>query len=72
MNKDQFGKKWYEIRGRIKAHWSRLTDNELEQVKGSSEILIGMIREKYDEPRKAIEFQLDHFLEEPRQEAQKA
>jgi uncharacterized protein YjbJ (UPF0337 family) len=72
MNKDQFGRKWHEIRGRVKAHWSRLTDNELEQVKGSSEILIGMIQEKYDEPRKAIEFQLDRFLEEPRQEAQKA
>ena len=43
MNKDEFGKKWHEIRGRVKTHWSRLTDNELEQVKGSSETLIGIL-----------------------------
>jgi uncharacterized protein YjbJ (UPF0337 family) len=64
MNKEQFTRTWPEIRRRIKAHWSRLTDRELDQVLGNSEVLVGMIQEKYEEPRNVIEMQLEHFVEE--------
>ncbi len=70
MDKDKFMNRWPEIRARIRTRWGRLTDRELNQVQGNAEILIGMIQEKYDEPRKAIEMQLARLIEEPHQEAQ--
>ncbi len=42
--------------------WVRLTKEDLDQVEGSADILIGMIEEKYGESRQAIEVQLDQFL----------
>ncbi len=62
MRKDQFARQWPEIRMRVQAHWSRLTKEDLDQVEGSADILIGTIEEKYGEPRQAIEVQLDRFL----------
>ncbi len=67
MNKDQFTARWPEIRSRIRTVWNRLTDRELDQVQGSAEILVGIIQEKYEEPRKVIEMRLAHLIEEPRQ-----
>jgi uncharacterized protein YjbJ (UPF0337 family) len=64
MDKDQFARAWGEIRARVKGRWNRLTDRDLDQVGGNAEMLIGMIQEKYDEPRKAIEMQLARLVEE--------
>ncbi len=64
MDKEQFARHWDAIRGPVKARWSRLTDRELDDVQGNAEVLIGMIQEKYEEPRKAIEMQLGRFVEE--------
>jgi len=63
MDKDQFSKRWIEIRGRVKDNWGRLTDRELDQVRGNAKLLIGMIQEKYDEPRKVVEIQLSRFVD---------
>ena len=70
MNKDQFTTNWRVIRGRVTTRWNRLTDRDLDQVQGNAEILIGMIQEKYNEPRKAIEMQLGRLVEEPRREGE--
>ncbi len=72
MDKEQFTRNWREIRRRLRTRWNRLTDRELDQGQGNAEILIGMIQEKYDEPRKAIEMQLGRFVEGPRQEGNKS
>lgn len=66
MDREQFARAWGVIRARVKGRWNRLTDRELDQVQGNAEVLIGMIQEKYEEPRKAIEMQIARFLEETR------
>jgi uncharacterized protein YjbJ (UPF0337 family) len=67
MDKEQFARAWGAIRARVKGRWNRLTDRDLDQVRGNAELLIGMIQEKYDEPRTAIEMQIARFLEETRE-----
>lgn len=62
MNRDEFARRWPEIRRRVKEHWKRLTDQDLDNVEGSSELLIGLIEEKYGEDRRAIEIELQHML----------
>ncbi|HLY23496.1 MAG TPA: hypothetical protein VKT83_13605 [bacterium] len=62
MDKSRFGSRWPDVRYRVKSNWSRLTDEELDQVKGDADTLISMIQEKYEEPRTSIEMQLERLL----------
>lgn len=38
---------WMEFRGLIKEKWNRLTDDEIEEMEGKRERIIGQIRKKY-------------------------
>ncbi len=47
MNTDIFEGKSKEMRGRIKGWWGKLTDDDLEQVGGNVDQIIGLIQQKY-------------------------
>ncbi|HEU5299956.1 MAG TPA: CsbD family protein, partial [bacterium] len=51
MNRDALMGKWKQIRGEIKQQWGKLTDDELDQIEGSYDILVGKIQEKYGQSR---------------------
>jgi uncharacterized protein YjbJ (UPF0337 family) len=59
MNRDRWAGKWKQLRGHVKKEWGKLTDDELDRVKGDMDILIGKIQEKYGTSREAIERRLD-------------
>lgn len=63
MNRDELMGKWKQIRGEIKQQWGKLTDDELDQVEGSYDILVGKIQEKYGQSREEVERSLDEMLE---------
>lgn len=63
MNRDALMGKWKQIRGEIKQQWGKLTDDELDQVEGSYDILVGKIQEKYGQSREEVERSLDEMLE---------
>jgi len=66
MHKEQFAGKWRQLRGHLKAEWGKLTDDELDQIQGNYDMLVGKIVEKYGQAREQIERRLDSFLtEEP-------
>ena len=49
---------WNQFKGKVKETWGELTDDELDQIAGKRDILIGKIQEKYgiveDEAEKRI------------------
>jgi uncharacterized protein YjbJ (UPF0337 family) len=47
MNKNIFEGKWKQIRGEAKGWWGKLTDDDLDQVNGKFDKLIGLLQEKY-------------------------
>jgi uncharacterized protein YjbJ (UPF0337 family) len=47
MNEDILKGKWLEIRGRVKEKWGKLTDNDLGEIEGKSEKLLGLLQKKY-------------------------
>jgi len=47
MNKNIFEGKWKQIRGQAKGWWGKLTDDDLDQVNGKFDKLIGLLQEKY-------------------------
>jgi uncharacterized protein YjbJ (UPF0337 family) len=64
MNKDIFEGKWKELRGQVKEWWGELTDDDLEQVGGKADQLIGLLQQKYGYTREQAEKEFDRRLKE--------
>jgi uncharacterized protein YjbJ (UPF0337 family) len=47
MNEDILKGTWLEIRGRVKEKWGKLTDNDLGEIEGKGEKLLGLLQKKY-------------------------
>jgi len=61
MNDDILKGKWKQIKGSVKKQWGKLTDDDLDKIKGDSEKLIGKIQEKYGTSKDAAEAQVKKF-----------
>jgi uncharacterized protein YjbJ (UPF0337 family) len=59
MNWDQVKGNWKQVKGTIKAQWGRLTDDELDEINGEREKLIGKIQERYGIAREEAERQVE-------------
>jgi uncharacterized protein YjbJ (UPF0337 family) len=55
MNNDVFEGKWKQMRGQAKVWWGKLTDDDLEQVGGKLDKLIGLLQERYGYTRQQAE-----------------
>ena len=62
LDKDELVRQWPVMLPRVKARWSKLSDADLKGIEGNPELLIGVIQEKYDESRQAIEIELKSLL----------
>lgn len=47
MNEDILKGKWKEIKGEVKQKWGKLTDDDLAQVEGKEEELLGLLQKRY-------------------------
>lgn len=62
MNRDIAKGNFTQLKGKIKEQWGKLTDDEIDELEGKSEILAGKLQERYglnreDAERQAKEFQ---------------
>ena len=46
---------WKEIKGKLRKKWKQLTDDDLPQIRGEADQIIGVIQHKTGEARDAIE-----------------
>ena len=47
MNKDEVMGKWLQMKGKVKARWGDLTDDEIARTEGRLEELAGQIQQRY-------------------------
>jgi uncharacterized protein YjbJ (UPF0337 family) len=47
MNWNQVQGNWKQFKGKVKEKWGELTDDELDQIAGKRDILLGQIQKKY-------------------------
>lgn len=47
MDKNQMQGNWQQLKGRLLKEWGKLTDEDLKEAEGKSEIIIGKIKERY-------------------------
>lgn len=64
MNEDTFEGKWKQAKGQIKQWWGQLTDDDLKQVEGNRDKLIGKLQEKYGYTRQRAEDEVNHRFNE--------
>ena len=61
MNWDQVEGKWKQYSGKAKEKWGKLTDDDLEVIRGRRDQLIGKIQERYGIMKQEAEKQVDEF-----------
>ena len=61
MNWDQVEGKWNQIKGAVKEKWGKLTDDDLEVIKGKKDQLIGKIQERYGITKEAAEIEVNSW-----------
>jgi uncharacterized protein YjbJ (UPF0337 family) len=49
------------VKGEIKTQWGKLTDNDIDQIAGQSEKLIGKLQERYGYARDRAEREFSEF-----------
>lgn len=54
--------KWNQFKGNVKQKWGKLTDDELDQIQGKRDKLIGVIQEKYGKNKMEAEKEVDEYL----------
>jgi uncharacterized protein YjbJ (UPF0337 family) len=68
MNWDQVEGKWKQYSGKAKEKWGKLTDDDLEVIRGRRDQLIGKIQERYGIIKQEAEKQVDEFARSCRSE----
>lgn len=53
--------RWNEIQGKVRQKWGQLTDDDMQNVKGNVDQLVGLIQRKTGEARRNIESYIDEL-----------
>ena len=61
MNWDQVEGNWKQAKGKVLEQWGKLTDDDLDVIRGKRDQLIGKIQERYGIAREAAEEQVARF-----------
>jgi uncharacterized protein YjbJ (UPF0337 family) len=65
MDSNVFQGEWQKLRGTIRSKWGKLTDDDLEQVAGNKDKLVGLVQERYgymwDEAQRMVDRYLDEY-----------
>ncbi len=68
MNEDIFKGNWNQFKGKVKEKWGKLTDDELTQINGRRDQLLGKLQTRYGWEAKRAEEELKSFEDTLRNE----
>lgn len=63
MNADVLQGKWLQLKGKVRSQWGKLTDDELDQINGNSEQLVGLLQERYGYAKDRAEREVNTFID---------
>jgi uncharacterized protein YjbJ (UPF0337 family) len=58
---DQIAGEWKQVKGEVRKAWGKLTDDDLEQIRGQRDILVGRIQERYGIAKEEANRQIDEW-----------
>jgi uncharacterized protein YjbJ (UPF0337 family) len=63
MNNDILQGKWEQLKGEARIKWGKLTNDDIDQIKGEREKLVGKLRERYGLAQERAERDVEDWLE---------
>lgn len=63
LNKDYLEGNWKQLHGSVKEWWGRLTDDDIAQIAGRYERLVGKLQERYSYSRESAEQDIREFMD---------
>ena len=64
MNWDTIEGKWKELKGQARIKWGKLTDDDLENVAGKKDMLLGRLQQRYGYKRDQAEKEVDTWIKD--------
>jgi len=61
MNATTLKGQWHQLKGEVKNRWSKLTDDDLGRIEGSSEKLAGVLQERYGYAKERAEDEITRW-----------
>jgi uncharacterized protein YjbJ (UPF0337 family) len=61
MNWDRIKGNWKQLKGRIRGTWGNLTDDEVEQIAGKKDRLVGAVQARHGLAKDEVERQVDKW-----------
>jgi uncharacterized protein YjbJ (UPF0337 family) len=62
MNADILKGQWKEIKGEVKQKWGKLTDDDLTQIEGKEEQILGLLQKRYGYAKEKAEEEYKGFI----------
>jgi uncharacterized protein YjbJ (UPF0337 family) len=62
MNWDMIQGRWAQLKGDIKGHWGKLSDDDMLRVEGRRDRLVGIIQERYGMLKDQAEREVDTWI----------
>jgi uncharacterized protein YjbJ (UPF0337 family) len=62
MNEDTLKGQWLQIKGNVRERWGKLTNDDMDQIQGGAEQLIGKVQERYGIAKDAAKREVDEWL----------
>ncbi len=62
MNWTQIEGQWLEVSGQVKSQWAKLTGDDLKNIAGKKDRLLGKLQQRYGMLKGDAELQLDKWL----------
>jgi uncharacterized protein YjbJ (UPF0337 family) len=62
MNWEQIEGQWKQLKGELRSKWAKLTDDDLKNLGGKKDVLIGKIQERYGVAKDEAEKQVNQWL----------
>lgn len=62
MNNDIMKGKWNQFKGEVKKQWGDLTDDDLRQIDGEQDKLVGRVQERYGYTRQEAQREVDDYF----------
>jgi len=62
MNLDTIQGKWKQLVGDAKIQWGKLTDDDLTQIDGNKDKLVGKVQERYGKTKEEAQKDVDSFF----------
>ncbi len=64
MNSDIMKGKWQQLKGKVKARWGKLTDDDMTTIEGNADLAAGRIQERYGIAKDAAKREWDEFCQQ--------